>query len=432
MSNPTQPAPRQLGLWSAAALVVATMVGTGVFTTSGFTLAALHEPWAVLAVWLAGAVHAALGALCYGALARAIPESGGEYLFISRTIHPAAGAVVGWLTLPAGFAAPCALSAYAFGKYFATWWPAVPAELSGSIVLLFFTVLHGSSVRRGAWVQTAGVAINLMLILGFIVWGAGKTDLPALELTTAFNAAPWSAFAVQLMWISYSYFGWNSAAYIGGEITDPQRNIPRAMLLGTAVVAVLYLALNAIFLGAAPVAELEGKLEIGRVAAEAIGGPAMGNAVTALIALVLVMSVSSFVMAGPRVYAKMARERGMPAWMDVPDGRPPRTAMWVQTAVSLAMLWTATFEGLLTYVGFSLTLANAATVFGLVLLRRREGGGKVPVPGWPWVPAVFIAVWTVMAGCAVWLRPLPSAVAVATMLAGLAIWAWGRRKLRAA
>lgn len=424
--------PRQLGLFSTAALVVATMVGTGVFTTSGFTLAALHEPWAVLAVWLAGAVHAALGALCYGALARAIPESGGEYLFISRTIHPAAGAVVGWLTLPAGFAAPCALSAYAFGKYVATWQPGWAPEATGTVLMVAFTLLHGAQVKRGAWVQTAGVAVNLALILGFIAWGAGRAELPAPTWGAAFAAAPWSVYAVQLMWISYSYFGWNSAAYIGGEVADPQRNLPRAMLLGTAAVALLYLALNAIFLGAAPVAELEGKLEVGRIAAEAIGGPGMGGAVTALIALVLVMSVSSFVMAGPRVYAKMARERGMPAWMDAEDGRPPRTAMWVQTVVALLMLWTATFEGLLTYVGFSLTLANAATVFGLVLLRRREGAGKVPVPGWPWVPAVFIAVWTVMAGCAVWLRPLPSAVAVATMLAGLAIWGWGRRKLRAA
>jgi APA family basic amino acid/polyamine antiporter len=203
------------------------------------------------------------------------------------------------------------------------------------------------------------------------------------------------------------------------------------MLLGTAVVAALYLALNFIFLGAAPVGELEGKLEVGRIAAEAVGGAGAGHAVTALISLVLVMSVSSFVMAGPRVYAKMARERGMPQWMDVEDGRPPRIAMWVQTSLSLVMLWTATFDGLLTYVGFSLTLANAATVLGLVLLRRREGAAKVPVPGWPWVPGVFIAVWTVMAVCAVWLRPLPSAVAVATMLAGLAAWWIGRRNLRA-
>jgi APA family basic amino acid/polyamine antiporter len=431
MSESTQTAPRQLGLWSAAALVVATMVGTGVFTTSGFTLAALHEPWAVLLVWVVGAGHAALGALCYGALARAIPESGGEYLFISRTIHPAAGAVVGWLTLPAGFAAPCALSAYAFGKYVATWQPAWPAELSGSVVLIVFTLLHGAHVKRGAWVQTAGVAINLFLILGFIAWGAGKADLPAPSFSAAVMAAPLGVYAVQLMWISYSYFGWNSAAYIGGEIVNPERNIPRAMLLGTAVVAALYLALNFIFLGAAPVGELEGKLEVGRIAAEAVGGAGAGHAVTALISLVLVMSVSSFVMAGPRVYAKMARERGMPQWMDVEDGRPPRIAMWVQTSLSLVMLWTATFDGLLTYVGFSLTLANAATVLGLVLLRRREGAAKVPVPGWPWVPGVFIAVWTVMAVCAVWLRPLPSAVAVATMLAGLAAWWIGRRNLRA-
>lgn len=422
--DPATHAPRQLGLVSATALVVATMVGTGIFTTSGLLLADLREPWAVLVVWLVGAVFAGLGALCYGALSRAIPESGGEYLFVSRTLHPSIGSVVGWATLPAGFAAPLAASAYAFGAYVAEWLPAWHPQLPGTILICVFSILHATNVKRGAWTQNAGVILNLTLIVVFVVLALPRAELPEISVETALGAAPLSVYAVSLIWVSYSFFGWNSAAYIGGEVADPTRNLPRAMLLGTGVVAILYLALNAAFLGSAPASELAGKVEIGRVAARALGGETAGQVVTVLVVFVLTTSVSSFVMAGPRVYAKMAEDGYMPSWMSPEGGKPPAMSIWVQSLLAIAILWTATFDGLLTYIGFTLSFANAATIVGLVILRRRQGRA-VPVPGWPWVPGAFLAIWTVMATLTFRDRPVESLTGIATLALGLVFWRVG-------
>src|SRR5207247_10060555 len=132
------PPQRQLGFVSASALVVASMVGSGVFTTSGILLADLHSPSLVLAAWLAGGVLAALGALCYGALARRFPESGGEYVFLARTLHPAAGYLAGWISLLVGFSAPLAAVALAFGQYTRLWFPHSSPQLIGSCLLAAF------------------------------------------------------------------------------------------------------------------------------------------------------------------------------------------------------------------------------------------------------------------------------------------------------
>jgi len=422
--EPTTHAPRQLGLTSASALVVATMIGTGIFTTSGLLLADLREPWAVMVVWVVGAVFAALGALCYGALSRAIPESGGEYLFVSRTIHPSIGSVVGWVTLPAGFAAPVAASAYAFGAYVAEWLPSWHPQLPGTLLILAFSILHATNVRRGAWTQNAGVILNLTLIVVFIAVALPRSELPAVSVKSAFLAAPFSVYAVSLTWVSYSFFGWNSAAYIGGEVINPVRNLPRAMMLGTGVVAMLYLAMNMAFLGSAPAADLSGKVEIGRVAARFLGGESAAEIVTVMVVLVLTTSVSSFIMAGPRVYAKMAEDGYMPAWMRPSGGKPPTVSIWVQSTLALAILWTATFDGLLTYIGFTLSFANAATIVGLIVLRRAKGA-EVRVPGWPWVPGAFLAIWSVMAVLTFRDRPVESFTGLATLAVGLIFWRIG-------
>jgi APA family basic amino acid/polyamine antiporter len=263
----------------------------------------------------------------------------------------------------------------------------------------------------------------------FIALAFPRSELPAASFETAFTAAPLSVYAVSLGWVSYSFFGWNSAAYIGGEVINPTRNLPRAMLLGTGIVALLYLGMNHVFLGSAPVAELEGKIDIGRVAARAIGGDVAGEIVTVLVVLVLTTSVSSFIMAGPRVYAKMAEDGYMPAWMGPQAGRPPAMSIWVQSTLAIAILWTATFDGLLTYIGFTLTFANAATIVGLMILRSKKGA-QVRVPGWPWVPVAFLAIWCVMAVLTIRGRPVESFTGVATLALGLLFW-WLAKGARA-
>lgn len=410
---------RPVGWGSAAALVVASMIGTGVFTTSGFLLTDLGSPWAVLAVWVAGGILATLGALSYGALARRIPESGGEYLFVSRTLHPAAGYISGWISLLVGFSAPLAAAAFGFGEYAKAWLGGCPPQWSGTLLIVLFACVHAMPVRRGVRVQDWAVLVKVVLILAFVCIGFARLDVTAPR--SPFSS-PLSTLAVSLVWVSFSYSGWNAAIYIGGEVTDPERNLPRSLLVGTALVTLLYLALNAVFVFSAPVSELAGKLEIGRIAANALGGRPLAEAVTALIALALVTSVSAMVMAGPRVYARMATDGCLPHWLAANHG-PPRAAIALQAGLALAMLWTASYQSLLTYIGFTLGLSTAGTVVGLIRLRRREGP-SLAVAGWPWVPALFLIGVLGMTTFSVARRPVESLFGFGTIALGWLVWRW--------
>ncbi len=416
-------ASRQLGLPSAVALVVASMIGTGVFTTSGFLLADLGSQWLVLAAWFVGGILAALGALSYGALARRIPESGGEYTFLSQTLHPAGGFLAGWVSLLAGFSAPLAAAAFGFGEYTRPWLGGLSPRVSGTALVLIFAVLHAAHVRHGALAQNWTVLVKVLFIGIFI--GYGFTHLPPLA-TTPGAAAGWPAFTVSLVWVSFSYSGWNAAVYVGGEVRNPQHNLPQALLWGTGIVTALYLGLNAVFVLSAPAESLAGKLDVGRVAAEAIGGPGWGLAVSALVALALVTSVSSLTMAGPRVYARMAAEGNLPCWLAAGSG-PPRAAIGFQTLIALALLWSAAYEQLLTFIGFTLGISAAATVTGLMVLRRREGG-RLAVPGWPWVPGLFVLSTLAITGFTIARKPWESLAGLATLAVGWVAWWWANRR----
>jgi basic amino acid/polyamine antiporter, APA family len=410
---------RQLGFLSATVVVIASMIGAGVFTTSGFLLADLGSPWIVLLAWCVGGIQAALGAICYGALARRIPESGGEYIFLSRTLHPSAGYLAGWISLLAGFSAPLAAAAFAFGKYTGPWMPHLDARVLGTLLILLFGIVHALHVGRGAQLQNWSVILKVCLILALIAYALPRLDfeIQAAPEPVAFSMR---AFAVSLVWISFSYSGWNAAVYIAGEVKNAERVLPRALLLGTGLVTILYLALNAVFVFSAPGEELVGRLDVGRIAAEAMGGPGLGNAVAALIALALLTSVSSLIMTGPRVYAQMAGDGYLPLLLR-PQSGPPRFAIAIQLIIALLLLWTATFEDLLTYIGFTLMLSTAATVVGLIVLRRKEGPALV-VPGWPWVPILFLAGVVGIAYFSISQRPLPSLAVLGVLGIGWIAW----------
>jgi APA family basic amino acid/polyamine antiporter len=299
----------------------------------------------------------------------------------------------------------------------------VAPQVTGSVLLIVFAGAHAFHVQRGAWLQNAAVLMKLIAFAVFLSFGATHMSDPAPEPITP--TPPVAAFGLALVWVSFSYSGWNAAVYLGGEVRNPQRNLPRSLVLGTTVVTVLYVALNAVFIYAAPMSELSGKPEIARIAAAALGGPVWTEAITLLAALALMTTVSSLVMAGPRVYARMATDGYLPGWMKS-SGEPPRAAIALQVAVSLAMLWTATFENLLTYIGFTLSLSTAAAVVGLMRMRRKEGPG-LPVPGWPWLPGAFVIVILTMTVLSLQVRPMASFVGLGTIGLGLLGWMVQRR-----
>ena len=272
------------------------------------------------------------GRCATGRLHGASPSPAVSTSFCPALLHPAAGYVAGWLSLLVGFSAPLAAAAFAFGAYAKPWLGGIAPALAGSILILAFAAVHAVEVRRGAQVQNGAVLLKVALIVAFVTFAACRIGLPAAHPDPPF---PVAAFGVSLIWISFSYSGWNAAVYVAGEVRNPDKTIPRALILGTALVTLLYLGLNAVFVFSAPIAELAGKLEVGRIAARAVGGAFLEEAVAGLIALALVSSVSSLVMAGPRVYAQMAADGVLPRWLAATSG-PPRAAIALQAGLALS------------------------------------------------------------------------------------------------
>ncbi len=398
------------------------------FTTSGFALADLGRRELVLLAWAIGGLLAMCGALSYGALARRIPESGGEYTLLSRTVHPLAGLAAGWVSLLAGFTAPIAAAALALQAYLGESFAGVgPPEWIGTAAILAAGLMHGLRLREGVILQNLAVGLMLLVI-------AALLTLAALQGTSGTSSAGGSpsvtpdvgAFAVTLVWISFAYSGWNAAVYVAGEIRDPEHNLHRSLWLATALVTLVYLGLNAVFLYAAPPGQLAGKAEVAAIAAEALGGDALRRAVSALVALALFTSISAMVMAGPRVYARMAADGLFPRAFSR-GGEAPGAAVALQVGLAILAVWVSDLIQLLGYIGFTLSLSAAATIGGLIALRQREGAHRVPVPGYPWVPGLFVVTTLAIAGFMVAREPLMSALGLLTIALALPLY-WLRRR----
>lgn len=420
---------RRLGLRTASMLVVASMVGTGVFTTTGFLLRDLGNVQAVLLAWVAGGVLAMCGALAYGELTAALPENGGEYALLSRIYHPSVGFVSGWISLIVGFSAPIAAAAVAFGAYATRVFPAVDATVWAVGLIVVTTALHVARARLGGHVQDAVTLLDVLLVLGFVVGGFFAADVGRLTDATGPPLGPVVAsgdMAVGLVYVSFSYSGWNAAAYVAGEIREPGRVLPRALLLGTGVVTVLYVGLNAVFLASAPPEELSGVLEIGHVAATHLFGPSAAPWVSLLVAVGLATTVGALIVTGPRIYERMGRDHPRLAVLAPPRSRHgPLRATALQTLVAIALAATATFDALLTYIGFTLALSAGLTLAGVFVLRRREPGLHRPYRAWghPFTTALALALVLWMAVFTLRERPVAALAGLGTIALGLLLYA---------
>lgn len=428
---------RKLGVITATLLVVANMVGTGVFTTTGFLIRDLGSPLAVLTAWLIGGLLALFGALSYGELVAALPRNGGEYHLLGRIYHPMVGFVAGWLSLVVGFSAPIAAAALAFGRYFGAIAPAsVSPTVAALVLIIVLSVLHALNVAIGGGVQNVFTVVKVTLIAIMIGGGFLYGDLSGAIASgpQPISEAIFSpAFAVGLIFISFAYSGWNGAAYIAGEVRRPAWTLPIALSVGTVIVVALYLGLNLTFLAAAPAEELAGVVEVGHVAAVHLFGESAGRALSAVIALALVSSVSAMIMAGPRVYQAMGEDfRRLRFLSSRTAGGGPAAAVTLQAVVSAVLVVTMTFETLLTYIGFTLSLCTGLTAVGVLVLRRREPELKRPyrVWGYPVTPILFVALSAWMAGHTLIQRPFAAVTGFATLALGVVVYLGVRTKDR--
>jgi len=344
--------PVKVGLTTATALVVASMIGTGIFTSLGFQVQYLDAPFALLALWAVGGGLALCGALVYGELGAALPRSGGEYHLISELYHPSLGVIVGWITTTLGFAGPIALSAIAFGDYTTAVFSGLSSTHLAAGLVLVCSAVHATSIRWGSRFQNLFTGLKVLLILVFIgaaVRAAPSHTISLLPGPEGLQDLVSPGFAVSLVFVSYAYAGWNGAIYIVGEIRDPQRTMPRALLLGTGLVTVLYLLLNFVFLYTVPMAEMAGQVEIGYLSGRVIFGEIGGQVMSLFIALLQVSSVSAMVYLGPRVTQAMGEDLPELRWLATTSDRgTPVVSILFQAALALGFLYTSTFEQVLT------------------------------------------------------------------------------------
>lgn len=422
-----RPPARSVGLATCTALVVANMVGTGIFTTLGFQVAEIASHTAIMLLWVLGGMLALCGALCYAELAAALPRSGGEYNFLRQIYHPSLGFMAGVVSLVAGFATPVALSAMAFGAYLHGVFPAADPRASAVAVVLIVTLVHLRSLRVSSVFQVIFTTMKIALVLAL------AAALFAAPAAAAAPSAPWAGyllsapFAVSLMFTLYAYSGWNAATYIAGETRDAGRVIPPALAAGTLLVMLLYLGLNMAFLHAAPANLLAGQVNVAQIAAAAAFGPEGGRFVAAVISLGLVSAISAMIWAGPRVAMVMGEDypHGL-GWLRRRTAAGiPAVAVLAQSLLTLGLILTSTFERVLVYTQFALLACSFLTVLGVIVLRIRQPGLARPfrTPLYPLTPVLFLAVSAFALAYTAAVRPAEAVFGALTLLAGLAVYA---------
>lgn len=438
---------KTLGPVSLSNIVVANMIGAGIFTTSGLLLRDLGHPLLMLALWVVGGLIALCGALSYGELGAAFPRAGGEYYFLSRLFHPLAGFLSGWVSFFVGFSAPIAASAVGFSEYLARAFPALDQPLNlgvtivplvtrkaiAILVILVFTLVHVQGLKPGARVQNILTTGKVGLIVFLVAIGFASNRGSWSHFTSGdWLPAEFSSLKViglSLMWIMFAYSGWNASAYLGSEIKNPRRDLPLSLLLGTGVVILLYLGLNLLFVYAIPPAEMKGVISVGGLAAGQLLGPGWEKFLSMMIAFALFSSLSAFIIIGPRVYYAMASDRlFFPFAARVhPVSRVPALSIWLQGAIAAVIVVSGTFEHILTYMGFSLGIFPILAVLGVFKLRK-DHPDNLKLPGFPLVQTIYLLAGVSILVLGLLQSPGPSAVAILTVLAGLPAYYFFRKK----
>ncbi len=374
------------------------MIGTGVFTSLGFQAEGIKSGFALLCLWLVGGILAICGALSYGELAAVMPRSGGEFHYLSKIYHPAVGFLSGWLSATVGFAAPIAAAAMALEKYFSQVFPFFPPTAIALTVVIGVSLIHTRDVKLGSYFQNSFTLLKVLLIVTLIVCGfllGHPQDINFLPANNDLNLIFSSPFAISLVYVMYAYSGWNASIYIASEVKEPEKNVPRSLLAGTLIVLALYLLLNFIFLYTTPIELLAGKLEVGAVAATQIFGELGGKVMSLLISLGLVSAISSMVWAGPRVTQVIGEDIPFFKLLARTNAKGiPYYAILAQLAIVVVLVITSSFESVITYLGFTLTLSSFLTVLGVFVHRFRYPDFPRPYKTWgyPVTPLVFLAI----------------------------------------
>jgi APA family basic amino acid/polyamine antiporter len=410
-------------------LVIANMIGTGVFTSLGYQVGSIPSGFAILVLWAIGGVVALSGAFTYAEISTTLQKSGGEYHYLGKIFHPALGFISGWRSLLVGFAGAISAVALAIGEYSHTLL-GVSNKLIAIFAIVLVSTVHWFGVKTGGAVQNFLTSMKLLLILFFCIapffvadeiksgisfWPqAGDTDL----ILSA-------SFAVSLVFVVYAYTGWNAAAYIAGNLENPSKNLPRSLIIGTLTVTIVYLALNAMFLYSASFSELSGKNDIGNVVAYKLFGDKIGLAFSSVFSIALLSTLSAMTIAGPRVLEAMGDDYPkLKTFATTNRFDMPYLAILTQAGWAIFLVLVSSFKEIIQYISVSLSIFSMATVLGIFILRRKHSAEKrvYSVPFYPLPPIIFSV-------CTCWMiyyvtenDPLIIVYSLATMVPGLIIY----------
>ena len=387
----------KIGWKTAAALVISNMIGTGVFTSLGYQLASIQNTWSIILMWSLGGVLALIGAFTYAELGTNFDESGGDYIFLSKLIHPFLGYLYAWISLTVGFTAPIAISVMAMKSYLAPINPSIFNNWFGIAVILILTAIHSVNLGQSERFQNISTLVKLGFVLVLIAVGFYFIPITNSAIqwdTTWQNELLIPGFAVSLLYVTYAYTGWNSAAYIVDEIEDPKRNLPKALLIGTLAVTVLYVLLQITFLRHASINQLINKVDVASIAFANLFGNRGRLWISSFIAIQLIATVGGYLWIGSRITYAMAKDYNL--WKIIAvknkNGIPVR-ALWLQAFISIALLFTGSFEEVLLYASFTLQLMGALTVASIFWLKGRKEAFKSPFK--PFIQIIFIlfSIW---------------------------------------
>ncbi len=428
---------RKLGLFPTTNIVVANMIGAGIFTMSGFLMADLLNPILMISLWIVGGIIALCGAMAYGELGAAIPQAGGEYTFLSRLYNPMLGFLSGWVSFFVGFSAPIAASAIGVTAYLSDAFPeaGIPKKICAIAIIVIFTLIHMKGLELGTKIQNSLTILKVVLIVGLVFFGflLGKGDMNHFSLGSTFNLdfSGWKTIGLSLMWIMFAYAGWNASAYIGSEVKNPTKNLPRSLLLGTGIVLFLYICLNSFYVYAIPPSEMGGVLSIGGLAAGNLFGKSLESVLSVIISFALFSSLSAFIILGPRVYYSMAKDRAFFRFAGEvhPKFGVPSKSILMQGGIAVIMVLIGTFDQLLTYMGFSLGIFPILAVLGVFKLRRANKSVN-KLPGFPVTALFYVVTGVCILVLAYFERPVESSIALGTVLIGIPAYFLFKRKYK--
>jgi APA family basic amino acid/polyamine antiporter len=427
----------------AVYVVISSMVGVGVLTTSGYTVASVGSNQLMLLLWLIGGIVALCGALTIAELAAALPSSGGDFIYLYEAYGPLVAFLSGWVSFLIGFAAPIAAASFASASYLLAplGLPDATARLAhqglATFAILTFAVIHSRGTGHTRWTHSIVTLLKLGILITFVVlglasgwrYGTNLNDRPPIDMKVV------SSMFFSLVYISYGYTGWNAAAYMAGEVRDPGRQLPRAILIGTGTVVILYLGLNLVYALALPAAEIreiarrdgfDAVAPIAQLAAKRLYGPGPTAPLSVAIGLTLLASLSAYILTGPRVAYAMARAGHFPAIAGRLSRRSqtPTVATALQVAWALVLLWSSSFENILVYASVGLALFSMLSVSSVFVLRwtRPDLARPFRTPGYPFVPAIFLTVTTSLTAAAFMERPLVSIYSLLSILGGVPVY----------